>query len=1243
MDRRRMASYYGGVANDAGSAVEDFGGRSQTSPHGDGFDNPFEDRYYGTTPRTMHDSNSGENFGGAARPNNAMATENEKERLDDLAHVETSKVVTGGTGGEGNVNKGSHEHVEDLETTRSRRCWVALTWALTCCVPTPLLSVCGRMKRPDVRMAWREKLAICVIIVVLWFILLFIIIGLGLILCPKEYVWTLDDVAGHNTRKSAFVALRGTVYDITDFMKQKHGDSAYTATTDDFIGYYAGNDVNASFPIPVRVACPQFVTEKDDPNYLYFYPVQGTVDEDPNDQVMFKHTINRDPTSKELQDINFYAKYALPVLKKFKKGGVVWKYQWIEDMYKEQSQYWRVINKEVFNLEPYFAAAKNNLNTNKKYNILDSRLEEIMDQGGFGTADVTKDWDAINWDPQTRAANYNCMKNLFYVGDVDDRQSVRCLFTNYMLLAFACLLMLVVLVKFLTALQFGNKRRPVPPSKFVICQVPCYTEDDESLQKTINSLAALEYEDSHKLMFIVCDGNIIGSGNDKPTPRIVLDTLGVDPEYDPPGRDYLAIAEGSRRHNIAKVYSGLYDFEGHVVPFMVAVKVGTPEESNRSGNRGKRDSQILLMSFLNKVHFDLPMTPLELEIFHQMRHIIGIHPHDFEYILQVDADTEVMPDSLSRLIAACSSDQRIAGICGETMLGNENKSWTTMMQVYEYFISHHMAKAFESLFGSVTCLPGCFCMYRLRSRDGKPLLIAKPVLEAYSELHVDTLHKKNLLSLGEDRYLTTLMMKHFPQFKLKFIQDAKCKTIAPEKWAVLMSQRRRWINSTIHNLAELMFLPDLCGFCCFSMRFVVFLDLFGTLTMPTTLGYFAYLVYIAITGLADVGFISLILIGAIYGVQAIIFILRREWQHIGWMIIYLLAYPLWSCILPIYSFWHMDDFSWGNTRVVVGDGKRKLIVADDKAFDPESIPQRRWSEYEADLTSAGVLNAPPPNMNTNADSSKEDERMTMYSRHSGAMGGSGANRYDSGTPVPALPRAGTPTTVISGSGSADPRLNLSTPVAQAQQMQQYQNSPSPNAGGIQRPMSTLSVGVAGSGGGGAMMQPHQFADNTVGSRINSYYSQSPTAGNNAAFDMFTPGQMAAGAGGTNDYFHNPAVPSPAMQVPSPYGMNNRMSTGPQQFGAVGMMQPSSPMQQRESMYSSSPIPVGGIPGMMMSGAMPTDEQLVESIKRILGSQNLNTVTKKTVRNQLASEYGMDLTSRKEFIGDAIELILAGQL
>ena len=119
-------------------------------------------------------------------------------------------------------------------------------------------------------------------------------------------------------------------------------------------------------------------------------------------------------------------------------------------------------------------------------------------------------------------------------------------------------------------------------------------------------------------------------------------------------------------------------------------------------------------------------------------------------------------------------------------------------------------------------------MYRLRTPDThKPLFISNAVIEDYSENRVDTLHMKNLLHLGEDRYLTTLLLKHFPNYKTQFVRDAHAYTVAPDEWSVLLSQRRRWINSTIHNLAELVFLDRLCGFCCFSMRFLVFVDLLG--------------------------------------------------------------------------------------------------------------------------------------------------------------------------------------------------------------------------------------------------------------------------------------------------------------------------------------------------------------------------------------------------------------------------------
>lgn len=116
-------------------------------------------------------------------------------------------------------------------------------------------------------------------------------------------------------------------------------------------------------------------------------------------------------------------------------------------------------------------------------------------------------------------------------------------------------------------------------------------------------------------------------------------------------------------------------------------------------------------------------------------------------------------------------------------------------------------------------------MYRIKVKIGFdniiPILVNPDVLDDYSENSVQTLHQKNLLLLGEDRFLTTLLLRQFPKRKMVFVPQAICHTTAPEQFTVLVSQRRRWINSTIHNLWELLKVKDLCGVFCFSMRFVI--------------------------------------------------------------------------------------------------------------------------------------------------------------------------------------------------------------------------------------------------------------------------------------------------------------------------------------------------------------------------------------------------------------------------------------
>ena len=48
----------------------------------------------------------------------------------------------------------------------------------------------------------------------------------------------------------------------------------------------------------------------------------------------------------------------------------------------------------------------------------------------------------------------------------------------------------------------------------------------------------------------------------------------------------------------------------------------------------------------------------------------------------------------------------------------------------------------------------------------------------------------------------------------------------------------------------------------------------------------------------------------------------------------------------------MDDFSWGNTRLITGEKGRQVIVSDEGKFDPASIPHKRWEEYQAELWDA---------------------------------------------------------------------------------------------------------------------------------------------------------------------------------------------------------------------------------------------------------------------------------------------------
>jgi chitin synthase len=597
-------------------------------------------------------------------------------------------------------------------------------------------------------------------------------------------------------------------------------------------------------------------------------------------------------------------------------------------------------------------------------------------------------------------------------------------------------------------------------------------------------------------------------------------------------------------------------------------------------------------------------------------------------------------------VAVAADDSSVIALCGETRLENEEATVWTMIQVYEYYISHHLSKAFESLFGSVTCLPGCFSMYRIRSADkGKPLLISNRVIDAYSENKVDTLHKKNLLALGEDRFLTTLLLKNFPSFRTKFTPDAKASTNAPDQWGILLSQRRRWINSTIHNLGELVLMDELCGFCLFSMRFIVFVDLLGTILLPATTVYLIYLIIVVATGTAPIPIISLALIGAVYGLQMIIFLLKRQWQYMGWMLIYILAYPIWSFFLPLYSFWHMDDFSWGNTRIVVGEKGRRKIVAgtDEEPYDDSMIPLKRFSEYQRDVWK---------------------QPMDSVSIRSGLTTATSAFKSPFGNQnaVPTMPYAGSyyagsnPGSDYGGGGDY------------------FQNTNVLSKGSVQQSRRSSSNNLLGTPHN---EQQHQFPQQPSNYGFPSMYGMPPV-----------PASSMYGMPNSGSMYGMPPVPASSiygmplasnsmfgMSTPSLYGMPPAVMQTPP--GAIGRQSPSAsdldgsqgitaqmtggtwgPMPVSASRLSVStmlnssnignPFAVAGLSQSLSVNLKqdPTDDDLATAVRQFLASQaDLMQVSKRNVREAVVASFpnAKDLGDRKATINKAIDDILSGAI
>jgi len=223
------------------------------------------------------------------------------------------------------VVKEAPNAVEGVPTTRSRRWWLWIVWLTTWFMPNFVLRHVGRMKRPDVQLAWREKVTIFWLIFLLNATVIFYIIEFGRLLCPGfDKAWSNNEVAQHQGSNDFWISVQGNVYDVSNFVWGDHSDIAnLPSNAPDSLDALAGSDMTQYFPPPLTVACRDLVTDANivmtPKNFTALAPL-----------AMHKSGSDASGGSNALRSDDWYMTQFLPKMKEYKKGPLVWDWKEIK-------------------------------------------------------------------------------------------------------------------------------------------------------------------------------------------------------------------------------------------------------------------------------------------------------------------------------------------------------------------------------------------------------------------------------------------------------------------------------------------------------------------------------------------------------------------------------------------------------------------------------------------------------------------------------------------------------------------------------------------------------------------------------------------------------------------------------------------------------------------------------------------------------------------------------------------------
>lgn len=469
-------------------------------------------------------------------------------------------------------------HSRSASTPTGWSPWSIFSYLVTFWAPAFLLSSIAGLKDRPTRQAWREKMALCFIALVLGGIVGFATVGLNRVLCPTNLGTSPERFTSIGSDPN-MLGIQGSVFNISDskvtpevnfysLAKQSPVQDITTLFTRTASNFPACNGLNfkaaSDNPCPDATACP--------------LPLLG--------QSTFSQ------------------------LSLFNTTKIVG-YDWV---HLQSLDNYMVIDGTVLNLNPYIKAHPTPVITDS----VDTAIRTILEMQANGSG---KDGTRIFYTRADLKSIVPCLVQRYGAGNID-KITPGCFVSQLVLYMGLVVILGLVLVRFAMACIFNwfmsarlvappkNLSRTVispsvlpeganvavnnkngtapwagpngaranrvltkssapPPANitmsqigvelFAVCLVTCYSEGEESIRTTLDSISATSYSDARKLLFVVCDGMITGAGEKRSTPDICVSLLEADPRFgNPEPMSYFAVGSGTKKENRAMVYAGHY-------------------------------------------------------------------------------------------------------------------------------------------------------------------------------------------------------------------------------------------------------------------------------------------------------------------------------------------------------------------------------------------------------------------------------------------------------------------------------------------------------------------------------------------------------------------------------------------------------------------------------------------------------------------------------------------------------------